>query len=122
MKYNSSIRICEDECSSCGANYIKNPDDSTTYFPTHIGIVPQRWCPVCGDMLPLVKERDPEYISNNSKKRIIHKVGVSNNLIIKRLFLIYYKFLKDITDKQEFILKLSKESGIGIDKIIPFCM
>ena len=59
-----SIVLCNDKdgnpqiCGRCKEQLMKNPDCGTDYYPTHIGIVLQKYCRSCGMMLPLVSERD----------------------------------------------------------------
>jgi len=115
-----TIVICKDKCS-CGVFFIKNPHCSGDYYPTHIGIVLQRFCPQCGKMLPIVTERDINYISNNNKKRVLNHIARTYNKRFKELSKIYYRHCKEIDDRFDFIKVISRETGLSQDKILPLC-
>jgi len=100
---------------------VKNLEDSTTYYPTHIGIVPMSWCPVCGKMIPLVEERDPDFISNTMKKRIAHRCATVYKRGYREFKNIVDKKLDQVKDKEHFINRFAVEAGLSQDQVLICC-
>lgn len=102
----------------CGTHMVKDTTSNGDFYPTHIGVVHQSFCPNDGKMLPLVRERDPQYISNNSKKKILNRIAVVHHLRFKTLMKIYYRCLKQIDDKSMFINRLIDETSLSTNQVL----
>ena len=121
-----SIVLCNDKngnpqlCGRCKTQLEKNPECGTDYYPTHVGVVLQKYCSSCGIMLPLVKEREPDYISHNTKKRIAVRVATANKRGYQELKDIVDN-MRNIDDRKSFIRSFSQRIGIPSEKIINCC-
>jgi len=100
---------------------IKTPDVSADYYPTHVGIILQSWCPICGQMIPLVEERNIDYISNNRKKRIAHRCAIAYNRGCKDFRNIVNSKLRDVNDIQIFIDHFARETGLSSEEVFKCC-
>lgn len=105
-------------CKKCEIQLIKDVEDHTTYYPTHIGVVPMSWCPNCGKMLPLVERQDIDYISNNTKKLIGHRCALIYNRGLKEIRIVIRKHLHGVHDRYKFIERLSEETGLTKEQIM----
>ena len=113
--------LCEDICT-CGVHFEKDPECSGDYHETVNGNVLMRYCPVCGVMKPLLEERDPEYISNNMKKRIAVRIATTYKLGYKNVKVIINTNLRDVSDRQKFVNRLSRKVGLSPDQVLSCCL
>ena len=108
-------------CKICNERMINNHDDSTTFYPTHIGIVPQSWCPTCGRMWPLVELRDPDFASNSRKELWAYRCAIAYRRGLKEFKNVVKNKLRDIDDKTWFISRFAVETGLSVEQVLQCC-
>lgn len=108
-------------CPRCGVHFLKDPFCSGDYYPTIIGIVLQSYCPVCGDMKPLVDELyDEETISNKRKKGVFTRcASEKNDKFINHTDSFFFKF-KKIKRTDEFVYHCSRYWQLPVEKVASF--
>jgi hypothetical protein len=109
--------LSEHECKKCKVRYVYDPYCSGDWHSTIYGYQLQAFCPICGDMMPIISERSPEEISNNNKKRILSKLATDHHLRYKEIMSIYHDRLKKIDDRVDFAKAVSKELKINFDEV-----
>jgi len=115
-----TLVICEDKYPLCGGTMVKDVDCNGDYYYTIMGLVRQRFCFVCGSMLPLVSEREPEFISNNTKKRILGHIASIKKKRFREYTSIYHNRLKNINDKKMFARACSIETQVPLETVTSF--
>lgn len=118
MTNRNNILVCKDVCESCKEHFLIDMHCNSDYYNTVIGFVKQRYCPCCGRMLPMISERDPEYISNNRKRQIGVRICQAYGLGYKTVRNIIVRRMHDVHDVFVFVRQLSHHLNIAPEKIL----
>lgn len=115
-----SKKKCEYICPNCGVHFLRDSHCSGDYHPTIFGIVLQSYCPVCGDMEPIVEEMDETKISNRKKRFIFRKCAYERKKRPQEVLELYQKNLKYIQDKNEYMRKCAVVFQLPLERVISF--
>ena len=115
-----SQKICEYICPNCGVHFLRDANCSGDYHPTIYGIVLQSYCPVCGEMEPIVEEQDETYISNRKRRYIFGKCAFEKQKRPQDIISLYHDELKYIKDKNEFIRTCAKRFMLPLERVASF--
>ena len=114
--------ICEEICFNCNTHFIKDPLCGGDYHPLESGfMVLMKFCPNCGVMLPYVSiHRQPDPISNNSKKRIAVRVATAYDRGYRELKNIAND-LRDVKNHGAFIRQFARRAELTVDEVLVCC-
>jgi len=115
-----SEKKCEYICPNCGVHFLRDSSCSGDYYPTTLGIVLQSYCPLCGEMEPLVEEMDDTKLSNKKRRFIFGKCAFEKKKKPQDLLDIYHKDLKNIKNKNEYIRKCALVFQLPLEKVSSF--
>lgn len=115
-----SKRKCEFICPNCGVHFLRDEACSGDYHSTIYGIVLQSYCPICGEMEPLVEEMDETKISNRKKRYIFGKCAYEQKKRPQDVLDVYRKNLKFIHGKNEYLRKCAIFFQLPLERVFSF--